>query len=364
MSYGLGIDVGTAFTAAAVSRGGPVRTLRLGRRSPLMPSVVRALPDGTLAAGTGEGGAEIAAHLFRRRLGDSAPMSVGETSSTPAELMTALLTGVLERVKARLGGPPDRVVLTCPAGWGPYRREQFAEVTRRAGLSRDRVTLITDAEAVVVHHHGGRPSGGPAPIAVYDAGGSTFDATVIRTVRVENAEAGPIGVLGVPESLEWFGGVDLDDAVMTHLDRAADGAVGLLDPARPEDTAALRRLREACVRAKESVWEAGSVDIDAPGLGRSRPVTLTREALQAWLRPPLEAGLPVLRRVLDSVGVRPADLGEVLLVGGTARIPLVATMLTEDLGRPVTVLSDPQHRAALGAAMLAGRAQRPVGPRA
>ncbi|MCD5348817.1 Hsp70 family protein [Kineosporia mesophila] len=356
MSYGLGLDLGTAFTAAAIHRADLTQMVRLRSHSVLLPSVVRVAPDGSLTTAN-TGGPEIAAHLFRRRLGDSTPIRLGGHDCTAGELLTALLVSALGRVTAKHGGtPPGHVVVTFPAVWGPYRREQFAEVTRRAGLARGQVTLLAEAEAVTAWHLGHRPPAGPEPIAVYDAGGSTFDATVIRT------SPNSIGVLGVPESLEWFGGVDLDDAVMAHLDLASDGAVGLLDSGRPDDSAALRQVRDACVQAKETLSTARQVVVEAelPGTGH-RP-TLDRDQLEQWIRPQLTAGLPALRRVLDSAGVRAADLGAVLLTGGTARIPLVSAMLAEDLGRPVTVLADPQYSAALGAAALAGRIISGAGP--
>ncbi|GLY31387.1 Hsp70 family protein [Kineosporia sp. NBRC 101731] len=366
MSYGLGIDVGTTFVSAAVSRRGAAQMVRADGGFPLMPSVVQMSPDGSLTVGeptsVTSGLPEMAAHLFRRRLGDSTPIQLGGRATTAGDLLTALLSGALERVTALEGGPPAHVVVTCPAVWGPYRREQFAEVTRRAGLGRDEVTLLTEAEAVAIHYLGSRPRGGPEPIAVYDAGGSSFDATVIRT-----SQAGPagrtgtnsIGVLGVPESLEWFGGVDIDAAVMAHLDLASDGVVGLLDTGRPDDAMRWRRVRDACVRAKESLSTVAEVVVDLPFTGPGRRTTLRRDWLEEWIRPQLAAGLPALRRGLDSAGMRAADLGAVLLTGGTARIPLVSRMLTEDLGRPVVMLPEPQHCAALGAALVAGRTGPP-----
>jgi molecular chaperone DnaK (HSP70) len=343
LSYGLGIDVGTAFVAAAVSRAGQAEIVPLAADASGLPSVVRVLADGSLAAGEPTG---VPAHLFRRRLGDSTPMLPGSPTSTPGDLLTALLATTVERVTAQQDGPPQRVVVTFPAVWGPYRREQFAETTRRAGLPRERVTLITDAEAVATHYRAGQPTTGL--IAVYDAGGSTFDATLVQATSAGWAQT------GVPESLEWFGGVDIDDAVLQHLDVSADGAVSTLDPRRPDDAVTLAHLRAACVRAKELLSAATEVVIEAHLPRQERRITLNRGQVEQWVRPPLEAGLPTLRRVLDAAGVSAADLDTVLLVGGTARIPLLREMLTADLGREVVVPPEPQFCAALGAALVAG----------
>jgi molecular chaperone DnaK len=364
LRYGLGIDIGTAYLAAAVNRGRTVEMVRLGRAGLLLPAIVRERADGSPEVGglleadpaaDGPGGPGIGAHLFRRRLGDSNPILLGRRSWLPGELMTALLAATLERVAALEGGPPDRVVVTCPAVWGPYRREQFAEAVRLAGIPRDQVVLLTDAEAVVTYQLARRPAGGPEPVAVYDAGGSTFDATVIRVSPTERAGPGPVGVLGVPESLEWLGGVDLDDLVLRHLDASTDGAVSILDARRPDEALRLSRLRDACVRAREALSTAAEVVIEAEGAGPPRRITLTRSQLEEWVRPLLAAGLPTLRRALGSAGLGAPDLGAVLLVGGLARMPLVSQMVVESLGRNVLVPAEAQHCAALGAALVAGR---------
>ena len=359
MGYGLGIDIGTAFVAAAVTRGGPARMAGLGPLTPLLPSVVRSRPDNSLQVGAPldaaeAGRPEIAAHQFRRRLGDSTPIPLGERAWRPGELMTALISAALERVVDLEGEHPDHVALTCPAVWGPYRREQFTEVIRKAGIPRDRVTLLTDAEAAGTYYLAGRPVG-PKPIAVYDAGGSTLDATVIRTVPAGPPGLPQVNVLGVPESVEWFGGIDIDDAVLRHLDSSTDGAVSMLDPRRPDEAIRLHQARESCVRAKEALSTVTEVALDTH-LGR--PALLSRTQLEEWVRAPLTAGLQTLRRVLDGAGVRPADLESVLLVGGTARMPLVSRMLAKDLGRNVVVPPKAQYAAALGAAMIAGHPTR------
>ncbi len=351
MGYGLGIDLGSAFTAAAVNRGGAPRMLAIGADGELMPSMVQILSDGSLSAGIDQPQDEqpqVPGHLFRRRLGDSTPMLIGERSYTAVDLLAALLAAAVRQSTQAAGSPPDRVVVTCPAVWGPYRREQFAEVTRRAGLPRQQVELLSEAEAVAAYHLREHPLPGPEPLAVYDCGGSTFDATVIRPPGTGPAGA---GVLGVPESLDWFGGVDVDEEIIRYLDESTDGSITLLDPRRPDEAAALRGIRAACVRAKEELSVRSEVMIDAPQL---RPIALTRAQLEGWVRPQLAAGLPALRRVLDA-GVRVDDLSVVLLTGGMARMPLIGRMLTEDLGRPVALVKQPQRGVALGAALVAGQ---------
>jgi len=355
VGYGLGLDLGTAFTAAAVSRdGGAAQVVRLTADSPLLPSTVRVGADGACSV-SATGHPQIVGHLARRTLGDSAPLAPGQPGTTAADVLSTLLTHAVDRVTRTLGERPARVVLTHPAVWGPYRREQFAEVARRAGLPGEQVLLITEAEAVTVDHLQRLPDPGREPILVYDCGGGTFDATVTG-VRPEHRTG--VQVLGTPESVEWFGGVDLDNAVLTHLDRQTEGAVGLLDPARPQDAERLERIRRLCVQAKEQLSETGpdgeaTLHVVLPG--REHRIRLRRSQLEEWLAPYLAAAVPTLRRALDSADLDAGDPAAVLFVGGSARIPSVAREIAQDLGRRVLVGERPQLAAALGAARVAGQ---------
>ncbi|MBT0769829.1 Hsp70 family protein [Kineosporia sp. J2-2] len=364
MTYGLGIDLGTTFTTAAVSSGGEPRMVPLSeRQAVLMRSVVRIEPDHLAVAGsTRSGSPAIAAHRFRRHLGDSKNLTVAGRTVNPAALLTTLLANVLDRVAWSEGAPPDQVVLTCPAVWGPYRREQLIEIARRAGLARHQVTVVSEAEAVTAHHLLSHPLPDPALLAVYDLGGGSFDATL--TYRHDRGTGGAggtgvLGVLGVPESLEWFGGVDLDELILRQVDETSSGALSLLEGRLPEQAVTMDRVRQACVRAKEklsTVPPDGQVLVQAPLPGQDRPVRISRAQLEGWTRPYLEAGLPSLRRAFESAGVHARDLSAVLLVGGMAHVPLVVSMLTDDLGRPPYVPSEPQQVTALGAAALAASA--------
>ncbi|GLY15681.1 hypothetical protein Kisp01_26960 [Kineosporia sp. NBRC 101677] len=295
MSYGLGIDLGTVVTRAAVSDG---------RTAPL------SLPGG-------------------------APISA-----------------VLKEVTAGQGARPGHVVITCRATWGPRRREQLAEICRETDLHPDGFSLRSEPEAVAMAYLSGQPPRTPGPLVIYDAGGSSFDACVIDVVHSPDGQV-TVRELGVPESMEWFGGVDLDRAVLSRVDRACSGAVSQLDPGDPDEARTLERIRAAAVRAKEALAVVPQTEIEVALPGRSHSVMLTRLHLQEWLRPQLAAALPALRQVLDSARIGRSDPATVLLSGGTAQIPVVGQMLAESLGREVVLLPDPQTATALGAALLA-----------
>ena len=366
MGYGLGVDLGTSFTGAAVSRSGQARMVPLGEHSVLMPSIVRVGPDGDLivgnrgrgpAAGLSDDPSRIGRD-FKRRLGDPTPLVIGGQPHSAVALLAVTLRTVLEIVTALEGAPPEHVVLTCPAVWGPYRREQFAEVPRRAGLAESAVTLISEPEAAAHEYAAHRGLTEGDVIAVYDLGGGTFDTAVTRI------DAARPTLLGLPEGLEWVGGVDFDEAVLAHLDRATGGALSALDPRDPAAATRLARARDECVRAKEALSRESSTVLTLPGPadrpGEPVEVPLTRGELEAMIRTPLESTLAAMHRTLASADVVPDDLAGVLLIGGSSRIPLVSQMLTADLSRPVVLDPHPQYCVALGAATLADPSTGPV----
>ena len=234
------------------------------------------------------------------------------------------------------------VTLTHPASWGPYKRELFAQVPGLAGLGE--VRMLTEPEAAAAHYARSAHLDPGALVAVYDLGGGTFDATVLRT-----AERG-FDILGRPEGIEGLGGVDFDEAVFTHVDRALDGAVSRLDPADPRATSAAIRLRHECVTAKETLSADTETTIAVLLPGLQTEVRLTRGEFEKMIRPAIDATIASLRRALHSARVDPRQLHTVLLVGGSSRIPLVAHLVSAELGRPTSVDTHPKHAIALGAA--------------
>ena len=356
MGYGLGVDLGTTFTAAAVSRGPSVSVAALSEDDLVAPSVVLAAEDGSLFTGQAAEWRAIGDPLrvargFKRRLGDPTPLVIGGTPYAPTALMAALLRDVVASVTASEGEPPEHVVLTCPAVWGPYRREQFTEVPRLAGLNE--VTLLTEPEAAAAHHVRERRLADGEIVAVYDLGGGTFDTTVLRA-RPDGME-----ILGTPEGIERLGGIDFDEALIAHVDAELDGAFGRLDPRNPAEGAAMALLRRECVRAKELLSTEDSVTIVARLPGGRHEVTVTRARFEEMIRRSIGLTVETVRRTLVSAGVEPDELAAIVLAGGSADIPLVAETLAEEFGRPVRVGVQSKFTVALGAAATAARLGTP-----
>jgi molecular chaperone DnaK len=352
MIFGLGVDLGTTFTAAAVSRGDQPEMVTLGDRSAAIPSVVMIRENGTSIVGDAAH-RQAAAHPSRvarevkRRLGDPTPLILGGEPHSAAQILSRLLRSAVDAAVAREGRRPDGIVLTHPANWGPYKRELFDSVPRLADLPA--VSMVTEPEAAAAHYASNARVTKGSVVAVYDLGGGTFDATVLRQLDEGFAFLGP------PEGIEGLGGIDFDEAVFAHVDRSLDGALSGLDLDDPRAAASLVRVRQDCVLAKEAL--SGDTETSVPVLlpDLATEVRLTRGEFEEMIRAPIEATVSSLRRALDAADVAPADLSNVLLVGGSSRIPLVSQMLSAELGRPTAVDTHPKHAVALGAALLAGR---------
>ena len=352
MGYGLGVDLGTTFTAAAVSgvsaSGVPgARMVRLGPEV-VAPSVVFADPDGKLLTGVAAAARASsdpgrASHGHKRRLGDPTPIVIGGTAYSPEALLAAQLRDVIAAATAQEGVPPDTVALTCPAAWGPYRREQFEEVVRLAGLPS--AHIVTEPEAAATHYTAERRLGTGETIAVYDLGGGTFDATILRATDTG------MEILGTPEGVERLGGIDFDEALLAHVERQVPGA----------DATVSRAL---CTKAKEDLSTEPDVTLPVPVDGDTRPLTITRVEFNEMIHPSVTLTTEVLRRTLSSAGLTAADLTGVLMAGGSSRIPLVPQVVSEAFGTPVRVSLHPKFTVALGAAEIARSTPAPAQPRA
>jgi molecular chaperone DnaK len=350
MSYTLGVDLGTTYTAAAVYRDGRTSTVDLGNRTAVIPSVVfltedEAILTGEAANRRGAADPTRLAREFKRRVGDTVPILLGGVPYSADGLMARLLRWVVDTVSAREGQPPAAIGVAHPANWGAFKKDLLGQAIARADL--DHAVTITEPEAAVTFYAAQERVEAGSVVAVYDLGGGTFDAAVVRKT--------PSGVelLGSPEGIERLGGIDFDEAVFAHVSAAVGGALQELDPNDPVAVAAVARLRAECVDAKEALSADTEVSIPVmlPNLNTS--VRLTRAEFEAMIRPALADSLVALRRALRSASVQPEQLTSVLLAGGSSRIPLVAQLVGAELGRPVAVDAHPKHGVAMGAALVA-----------
>ncbi|MCB0997294.1 MAG: Hsp70 family protein [Acidimicrobiales bacterium] len=356
MSYLLGVDLGTTYTAAATRRGDVVQMASLGDRAAVVPSVLWFGPDGEMLVGEAARRRSIAeperfVREFKRRVGDQVPLFVAGAPHPPERLYGRLLHWVYEQVTRLEGGPPELICATHPANWGEFRIEVLRQALRSFDLPS--VDFVTEPEAAAIHYASQTRVPDGTVIAVYDLGGGTFDAVVLRK------EPSGWSLVGHPEGIENFGGVDFDAALFARVQQVLGLDPDWLDEDDPAVVAAMSRLRLDCVDAKEALSNDTAANIPVFLPQARTEVRITRAEFEDMVRPGLADTVDVLASVVRSAGLTSADIDRVLLVGGSSRIPLVAEMVS-GFGRPVSVDAHPKHAVALGAALAAGR--QPVEP--
>ena len=350
MGYVLGIDLGTTFSAAATARDGVVEMFTLGNRTAAIPSLVFLLEDESLLVGEAaeRRGFDDPARLareFKRRVGDETPIMLARTAYSAERLMATVLRRIVDEVTKQEGGPPDHVAIAHPANWGSYKIDLIRQAADLAGLRN--ATLVTEPFAAAVHYASTERTAPGDVIAVYDLGGGTFDAAILRKTETGFEQ------LGEPQGIERLGGIDFDESVFQYVRDQLGDALGSTDTKDPAVRSALARLKQECVAAKEDLSTAADTNIQVTMPSLHTQLRLTRPEFEQMIRPLIRETVAALKRVIANAGLAPSDLKAILLVGGSSRIPLVAEMVGQELQRPVAVDAHPKHAIALGAARFA-----------
>jgi hypothetical protein len=357
----LGIDFGTSNTVAVLDLPGKLGRPLLFDGSPQLPSAVFADPGGSLITGRD------ALHHARRwpeRLAphpkrhiDEQTVLLGDAEPTVPRLIGAVLSRVHDEAARVAGGAATDLVLTHPASWGARRRGVLAEAARAAGLRPP--TLVTEPVAAATCYPAGAPGG--SCVVVYDFGAGTFDASVVRRT------AGGFDVLA-DTGLTDSGGLDIDAALVAHLLAGhPDWDEDLRDRLDTPRTAADRRARilfwDDIRSAKEVLSRNASTFVHVPLVDAD--VALDRGQFERLARPVLDRTIAATRAAIRDAAVPPDDIAGIFLVGGSSRIPLVATLLQQALGIAPTVVEQPELVVAQGAlrAPAAGRPAPPISAR-
>lgn len=371
MQYSLGIDLGTTFSAAAVGRPDGVEMVSLGHRVTAIPTVVFVDDDGRLEVGDraealGQTRPHLLARDIKRRLGDDTPLILGGRPYSPQALLALVLRTIVARVSAEQGAPPQILVLTHPANWGPYKRELLGDVVRLAGVGSDGslgipggVRLLTEPEAAAIWYAHRQRLDRDGTVAVYDLGGGTFDAAVLAR------DSGRFRLAGSPSGIEHLGGIDIDFALTGEVCRQV-GVTPQALASLPDARARWAAQRVACTAAKEALSETEQTDVAVLVGASPGRLRVCRSTLERLATPLIDQTVSVLSQTIQSASLTPEQVDKVLLVGGTSRLPLVSRRLSEELERPVTVDAHPKNAVALGAAVAGANAlaARVVAPRA
>lgn len=345
--YGLGIDIGTTFSAAAISTADATQVFALGARTATIPSVVVVREHGEVLVGEAAERRALSeparsAREFKRRLGDPTPIFLGGVPYGAESLTALLLRAIVEQVVERQGGPPSRIALTHPATYRDYKLDLMRLAVGQADVGE--VTFVSEPDAAARYYAGQDRLTDVDVVAVYDFGGGTFDATVVRKV------GDAFELVGTPEGMERIGGIDFDEALLMHVDESLGGALSGLDVEDPATRTALARLRDECRQAKEALSSDTDVSIPVALPNLNTEVRVTRSGFEALIRPRVGETIEALQRAVRSAGLGMDDIARVLLVGGTSHIPLVRQLVREATGRPVALDAHPKHSVSLGAA--------------
>jgi molecular chaperone DnaK (HSP70) len=383
----LSIDFGTTSTAAAVSAGdSPGMLLQLEQDSNRMPSAVFLEEDGQLAAGrraVNQAMQDPARFLPapKREIGHRS-VSLGPARLSPAQLIAAVLLRVLAEAFRQLGArPPEALVLTRPAGWGPARTEVLTsalsqaaaslpahliaaglpEAVAAAAGSLPAPLLVPEPVAAAWHYAQNYQLADDAALAIYDLGGGTFDTAVVA----RRADAG-FAVMA-HDGLADLGGEDFDAALFqlagtrlaaSHPDRWQ----AILNPGGDHDAwTDRRRLLDNVQAAKEDL--STKTKVSCRLLNHPLAETLIRrKELDEIIEPDLTRSMNKLAAILSRAAPAAAQLAGTYLVGGSSRIVLVATLMRNQLGIEPATLDDPKSVVALGGLIAAAHQPRPTPP--
>ncbi len=336
----LGIDFGTSNTVAFLRRSDGIVTPLLFDASPLLTSAVFAAPDGEMLTGAD---AARAASSYpagyepnpKQRIND-ATMWLGVGEYPVHGVIAAVLRRVLDEARRVAGVEPAEVVLTFPAGWSHTRLGVLAAAASAAGLAgvgfvREPVAAAAYFAAVL-----GLDLGPRQCLVVYDFGAGTFDVSVVRRT------AGGVQVLAA-DGFNDVGGNDLDALVVNHARALSHdpAAWGRLDwPETPADQRASRVLWADARGAKEQLTRHASAEIHVPIVDAT--LHITRDEFNGAARPYLDRTVALTVATLRAAGVAREAIGGVLLVGGSSRIPLAASMLHRTLRIAPMVMEQPE----------------------
>ncbi|MGI9004308.1 MAG: Hsp70 family protein [Pseudonocardia sp.] len=350
----LGIDLGTTYSAVAVAddSGRPqVLPNRLGELT--TPSCASFLgPNevvvGSMAKERRSIDPDNTVSLIKRQMGVDYPLAFHGVNHTPESVSALLLRALVDDAAAELGaltGDPVRAVITVPAYFGLREREATQQAAEMAGI--EVLELVAEPVAAALHY--GVADTSDRTILVYDLGGGTFDCTVLRSA------SGSVTVLAT-DGDSHLGGAEVDERLADALlERLAEELPD--DAGHPADDAAMvQEAMSLAEIAKRNLSGRQSHRVTLRHGGHILRMEVDREMIATVSRDMIERTMTIVERLVTTVG-RAVHIDDVVLVGGSSRLPAVTEALATRFGR-TPLMTDPELAVALGAAVRADRLTR------
>jgi len=348
----IGIDLGTTNSCVSVMEGGEAKVITNAEGSRTTPSVVafkgEEIQVGDVAKRQAITNPDTVSSIKRHMGDNSYRVDIQGKKYTPQEISAMILQNLKKTAEAYLGEKVDKAVITVPAYFNDAQRQATKDAGKIAGL--DVLRIINEPTAAALAY-GIDKTDKEQTVLVFDLGGGTFDVSILSLAD------GTFEVLATAGD-NVLGGDDFDKAIMDWLiqEFKKESGVDLTN-----DKMAVQRLKDAAEKAKKDLSGVTSVEIQLPFISMSPTAgplhlnrTLSRTKFDELTAHLVDRCLGPVRRALKDAKLTPKDLDQVLLVGGSTRIPAVQELVKRELGKEPNKSVNPDEVVAMGAAIQGG----------
>ena len=347
----IGIDLGTTNSAVAVLEGGEAKIIPNPEGNRTTPSVVSFKNDEIQVGEVAKRQAVTNPHTvssIKRHIGEgSYKASMGDKDYTPQEVSAMILQYLKSYAEDYLGEKVDKAVITVPAYFNDAQRQATKDAGRIAGLEVERIVNEPTAAALA---YGLDKTETEERILVFDLGGGTFDVSILELGD------GVFDVLSTAGDNK-LGGDDFDEKIIEYLveEFKKENAVDL-----SKDKMAVQRLKDAAEKAKKDLSGVSTTQISLPFITASADgplhleVNLSRAKFEELTHDLIERTKQPVRQALKDAGLSKAEIDEVILVGGSTRIPAVVEAVRKETGKEPNKSVNPDEVVAMGAAIQGG----------
>ncbi len=350
MSKIIGIDLGTTNSCVAVLEAGEAKVIPNPEGNRTTPSIVADKNGEKLVGDVAKRQAETNPNTVRsikRLMGTKEKVKLGDKEYTPEEISAMILTNLKNSAEAYLGEKVTKAVITVPAYFNDAQRQATKNAGKIAGLEVERIINEPTAASLA---YGLDKQDQMQTILVYDLGGGTFDVSILELGE---------GVFEVKATNgnNHLGGDDFDEIVIKYLVDEFKKTNGI---DLSKDKMAMQRLKEAAEKAKKDLSGVTTTQISCPFItqGEDGPLhldmTLTRAKFEDLVRDLIESTLTPVRNAMKDAKVKKEDIDQVILVGGSTRIPMVQELIKNELGKEPNKSVNPDEVVAMGAAIQGG----------